>query len=171
MSKNKNVIMNDDIVDVEKVRCSIDGGDNLGIISIDEAFEKSNELDLDLVLIAPNATPPVAKIMNYGKFKYQEDKKKKENNKKQTKIDVKEIKFSINIADNDISYKVKNIIKFLSKGKHVKIRVFIKGREMSNTDMAKDVLYKVWNLIKDYGIMENKPKLEGRFYNMLVIPQ
>ena len=135
MSKKDRVIMNDDIR-VSELRCNVDGGESLGIISTDEAMTKANELGLDLVLIAPNAKPPVAKIMDYGKFKYQEEKKLKEQRKNQTKIDVKEIKLSVKIAENDITYKVKHAREFLEKGKHVKFRVFLRGREMAHPEAA-----------------------------------
>jgi len=162
--------MNDEIR-VPEVRCNVDGAESLGIISIDEAMEKANELGLDLVLIAPDAKPPVAKIMNYGKYKYQEEKKLKEQRKNQVKIDIKEIKLSVKIAENDIAYKVKHAREFLEEGKHVKFRVFLKGREMSNPDSAKDVLLKVWAMIEDVAIMDKEPKFEGRYYNLYVLPK
>lgn len=171
MSKKADrVIMNDDIR-VPEVRCNIDGAESLGVISTDAAMEKANELGLDLVLIAPDAKPPVAKIMNYGKFKYQEEKKLKEQKKNQTKIDVKEIKLSVKIAENDVNYKVKHAREFLDEGKHVKFRVFLKGREMANPDAAKEVLLKVWTMIEDVAVMDKEPKFEGRYYNMYVLPQ
>lgn len=169
MSKKDRVIMNDDIR-VSEVRCNVDGAESLGIISTDEAMEQANEMGLDLVLIAPDAKPPVAKIMDYGKYKYQEEKKLKEQRKNQTKIDVKEIKLSVKIADNDISYKVKHAREFLSEGKHVKFRVFLRGREMAHPEAAKDVLLKVWPMVEDLGTMEKPPRFEGRYYNMYVIP-
>lgn len=161
--------MNDDIR-VSEVRCNVDGGESLGIISTDEAMEKANQMGMDLVLIAPDAKPPVAKIMDYGKYKYQEEKKLKEQRKNQTKIDIKEIKLSVKIADNDISYKVKHAREFLSEGKHVRFRVFLRGREMSNPDSARDVLTKVWAMVEDISVMDKTPRLEGRYYNMLVLP-
>jgi translation initiation factor IF-3 len=162
--------MNDDIR-VPEVRCNIDGGESLGIISTDEAMDKANELNLDLVLIAPDAKPPVAKIMDYGKFKYQKEKQLKEQRKKQVKIDVKEIKLSVKIAENDIAYKVKHAREFLEKGKHVKFRVFLKGREMAHPEAAKEVLLRVWPMVEDIAVMEKEPKFEGRYYNMYVTPQ
>lgn len=170
MSKKADrVIMNDDIR-VPEVRCTIDGGESLGIISTDEAMEKANELGLDLVLIAPDAKPPVAKIMDYGKYRYQKEKQLKEQRKNQTKIDVKEIKLSVKIAENDIAYKVKHAREFLEKGKHVRFRVFLKGREMAHPEAAKDVLLKVWPMVEDIGTMDKPPKFEGRYYNMTVLP-
>ena len=161
--------MNDDIR-VSEVRCNVDGAESLGVVSTDEAMEKANELGLDLVLIAPSAKPPVAKIMDYGKYKYQEEKKLKEQRKNQTKIDVKEIKLSVKIADNDIAYKVKHAREFLAQGKHVKFRVFLRGREMANPQAAKEVLLKVWPMVEDIGVMDKQPRFEGRYYNMLVLP-
>lgn len=161
--------MNDDIR-VAEVRCSIDGGEALGIITKDEAMEKANELGLDLVLIAPTAKPPVAKIMDYGKFKYQKEKQLKEQRKNQTKVEIKEIKLSVKIADNDISYKVKHAREFLAAGKLVKFRVFLRGREMAHPEAGRDVLLKVWPMVEDLGVMDKRPAFEGRYFNMLVMP-
>jgi translation initiation factor IF-3 len=169
LSKKDQVIMNDDI-NAAELRCVVDGGEPLGIVSFDEAMNKANELGLDLVLVSPNAKPPVAKIMDYGKYKYQEEKKKKEQRKNQVKIDVKEIKLSVKIADNDIGYKVKHAREFLEHGKHVKFRVFLRGREMSHPEAARDVLERVWPMVEDIAVMDKEPRLEGRYYNMLVLP-
>jgi len=162
--------MNDDIRATE-LRCSIDGGDSLGIISFDEAMEKANDLGQDLVLIAPDAKPPVAKIMDYGKFRYQEEKKLKEQRKNQVKIVVKEIKLSVKIAENDMNYKVKHAREFLEKGFHVKFRVFLRGREMANPQAGREVLLRVWPMVEDIGVMDKSPKFEGRYFNMYVTPQ
>ncbi len=171
MSPKKNrVIMNDDIRATE-LRCNVDGGESLGIISFDDAMEKANELDLDLVLIAPDAKPPVAKIMDYGKFRYQEEKKLKEQRKNQVKIVVKEIKLSVKIAENDMNFKVKHAREFLEKGFHVKFRVFLRGREMANPMAGKEVLLRVWPMVEDIGVMDKSPKFEGRYFNMYVVPQ
>ena len=169
-NKKDRVIMNDDIR-VSELRCSIDGGEALGIISTDEAMEKANELNLDLVLIAPTAKPPVAKIMDYGKYKYQEEKTLKEQRKNQVKIVIKEIKLSVKIAENDVAYKVKHAREFLEKGFHVKFRVFLRGREMANPSAGRDVLLRVWPMVEDIGVMEKPPKFEGRYFNMYVTPQ
>lgn len=161
--------MNDDIR-VAEVRCNVDGAESLGIVSIDEAMAKANELGLDLVLIAPDAKPPVAKIMDYGKYRYQEEKKLKEQRKNQTKVDIKEIKLSVKIADNDIAYKVKHARDFLTEGKHVKFRVFLRGREMAHPEAARDVLDRIWPMVEDLGTMDKTPRFEGRYYNMYIIP-
>ena len=161
--------MNDDIR-VSEVRCNVDGGESLGIVPTHVAQAKADELGLDIVLIAPTAKPPVAKIMDYGKFKYQEEKKKKEQRKNQIKIETKEIKLSVKIAENDISYKVKHAREFLAAGKHVKFRVFLRGREMAHPEAGRDVLLRVWPMVEDIGVLEMRPKFEGRYFNMLVVP-
>ncbi len=168
--KQDKTIMNEDIR-VPQVRCNVDGGETLGVISTDEAMKIANDMGLDLVLIAPTANPPVAKIMNYGKFKYQEEKKVKEQRKKQTKVEIKEIKLSVKIAENDVSYKVKHAREFIEEGKHVKFRVFLRGREMAHPEAAKEVLERIWPMVEDIGMMDQPPRLEGRYYNMQVIPQ
>ena len=170
MSKKDRVIMNDDIR-VDELRCTIDGGESLGIISTDDAMSKANELGMDLVLIAPTAKPPVAKIMDYGKYRYQEEKKLKEQRKNQVKIVVKEIKLSVKIAENDIAYKVKHAREFLEKGFHVKFRVFLRGREMANPSAGKEVLLRVWPMVEDIAVMDKPPKFEGRYFNMYCVPQ
>ena len=168
MSKDKrkdDVIMNE-MITAKEVRCTSDEGTNYGIISTAEALKVADELGLDLVLIAPDGKPPVAKIMDYGKFRYQQEKKKKEAKKNQKVIVVKEIKLSVKIAENDVNYKVKHAREFLEEGNHVKFRVFLKGREMANPQAGVDVLNKVWTIIEDLAVMDIQPILEGRYFNM-----
>ena len=171
MSKKKDQIQLNEDIRAREVRCIGEDGTQYGIISRDEALRLAEERGLDLVLIAPDAKPPVCKIMDFGKFKYQQEKKKKEAKKKQTKIEVKEIKLSVKIAQNDIDYKVKHAREFLQKGKHVKFRVFLRGREMANPEAGVEVLKKVIPMIEDIGVVEKKPHQEGRYINMLVIPK
>lgn len=169
-NKKPEAIMNEDIR-CSEVRCTGDDGTNYGIISTIDAQSTADDLGLDLVLIAPDAKPPVAKIMDYGKFKYQQEKKKKEAKKKQKVIVVKEVKFSVKIAENDINYKVKHAIEFLEKGYHVKCRVFLKGREMAHPEAGAEVLERVWPMLEEYGVRDAAPKQEGRFVNMMVLPK
>lgn len=154
-----------------EVRCLGDDGTQYGIISRNAALAQAEELGLDLVLIAPDAKPPVCKIMDYGKFRYQEEKKKKEAKKKQKVIEVKEIKLSVKIADNDINYKIKHAREFLEAGKHVKFRVFLRGREMANPEAGVAVLERVWPMVEDIAVREKPPKLEGRYVNMPTTPK
>ena len=173
MSKDKrkdDVIMNE-MITVKEVRCTSDDGTNHGIISTAEALQIADSMGLDLVLIAPDGKPPVAKIMDYGKFRYQQEKKKKEAKKNQKVIVVKEIKLSVKIAENDVSYKVKHAREFIEEGNHVKFRVFLKGREMANPQSGIDVLNKIWPMIEDIAVMDKEPKLEGRYVNMMALPK
>ena len=163
MSKENEGLLNEDIR-AREVRCVGDDGTAYGVISRDEALEISNKLGLDLVLIAPDAKPPVCKIMDYGKFRYQQEKKQKT-------IEIKEIKLSVKIAQNDINYKVKHASEFLQDGKHVKFRVFLKGREMSTPEAGVAMLEKVWEMIKDEADRDKEPIIEGRYVNMLVTPK
>lgn len=173
MSKDKrkdDVIMNE-MITVKEVRCTSDDGTNHGIISTAEALQIADTMGLDLVLIAPDGKPPVAKIMDYGKFRYQQEKKKKEAKKNQKVIVIKEIKLSVKIAENDVSYKVKHAREFIEEGNHVKFRVFLKGREMANPQSGIDVLNKIWPMIEDIAVMDKEPKLEGRYVNMMALPK
>jgi len=167
-SKNE-TLLNEDIK-FREVRCLGDDGEQYGIISSREALDIANEQGLDLVLVSDQAKPPVCKIMDYGKFKYQQEKKKKEAKKKQKVIEIKEIKLSIKIAQNDINYKVKHSIEFLEAGKHVRFRVFLKGREMGDPEAGVKVLNHVFDMVKEHGVIDKTPKQEGRYVNMTVIP-
>ena len=169
-NKKSDVIMNEDIT-AKELRCTSDSGENYGIIPTAQALALADEAGLDLVLIAADATPPVSKIMDYSKFKYQQEKKKIEAKKNQKIVVVKEIKLSVKIAENDINYKVKHAIEFLEEGNHVKFRVFLKGREMANPEAGVEVLRRVWAMIEDIAIMDKDPKLEGRYVNLLVTPK
>ncbi|BFU77360.1 translation initiation factor IF-3 [Arcobacter sp. 15-2] len=167
--KQDDTLLNEDIR-FKEVRCNADDGSSHGIMTSRDALALADEAGLDLVCIAPNAKPPVVKIMNYGKFKYQQEKKIKEAKKNQKIIVTKEIKLSVKIAQNDIDYKVKHAREFLEKGNHVKFRVFLRGREMANPAAGAEVLTRVWPMVEDIASKENDPKLEGRYVNMLVVP-
>ena len=161
--------MNDAIRATELRVLGADGTQH-GIISRADAIQIAEDEGLDLVLMSPDAKPPVAKVMDYGKYKYELEKKKKEARKNQKIIDVKEVKFSCKIAENDIAYKVKHAREFLEKGKHVKLRVFLRGREMANPEWGVDVLNRVWPMLEDLGNLEGKASQEGRYVNMYVTP-
>ena len=170
--KPDDTIMNDKIRDPE-LRVLGNDGEQFGIISREEAIKIADDKGLDLVIVSPDAKPPVAKIMDYGKYKYELEKKKKEARKNQKTIDVKEVKFSCKIADGDIAYKVKHAREFLEAGKHVKLRVFLRGREMANPEWGIDVLNRVWPMLEDVGVLEQKAKRDGRYavsYTHLTLP-
>ena len=173
MSNKNETVLNEDILRAvgSEVRCLGDDGEQHGVISPKDALNLAEEKGLDLVLIAPDGKPPVVKIMDYGKYRYQQEKKQKEAKKNQKVIDVKEIKLSVKIAQNDIDYKVKHAIEFLKAGKHVKFRVFLKGREMSNPEAGVDVLNRIRPSIEEFGEVDKEPKLEGRYINMYTIPK
>jgi len=167
--KADDTIMND-AIRASELRVLGDDGEQFGIISRTEALSIAEEKGLDLVLVSPDAKPPVAKVMDYGKHKYELEKKKKEARKNQKKIEVKEVKFSCKIAENDIAYKVKHAREFLEKGKHVKLRVFLRGREMANPEWGVDVLNRIWPMLQDIANLESEAKQEGRYINMYVTP-
>lgn len=168
--KGQDTLLNEDI-ELAEVRCIGDNRAQFGLISSRDALEIAREEGLDLVLISPSAKPPVCKIMDYGKFKYQQEKKRKEAKKRQKVIDIKEIKLSVKIAQNDINYKVKHAREFLEAEKHVKFRVFLKGREMGDPQAGVLVLERVFEMVKDIADMEKSPQVEGRYVNMMVIPK
>lgn len=170
MSKEKEVLLNEEI-EAAEVRCIGDDGTVYGVLSSDEALDIAYKMGLDLVLIAPDAKPPVCKIMDYSKFRYQQEKKKKEAKKKQKVIDIKEIKLSLKIAQNDINYKVRHAIEFLEEEKHVRFRVFLKGREMSTPEAGVELLDKIWTMIENIAERDKTPNFEGRYVNMLVTPK
>ena len=144
-----------------------ENGEKLGVISFNEALEKAEEKNLDLVLVAPNATPVVCKIMNYGKYKFEQAKKEKEAKKKQKVLEVKEIRVTPNIEEHDFGFKSKNARKFLQDGNKVKITVRFRGREVNNSKAGEMVLNKFIENLEDVSIVEKSPKLEGR--NMFTI--
>ena len=170
MSKEKDVLLNEEIRAGE-LRCVGDDGEVFGILSREEALKLAEKKGLDLVLISPEAKPPVAKVMDFGKFRYQQEKKQKEAKKKQKVIDIKEIKLSVKIAQNDINYKVRHALEFLEQGKFVKFRVFLKGREMSNPEVGIALLERIYQSIEDKANREKEPNFEGRYVNMLVTPR
>lgn len=146
-------------------------GNMLGVLSPSEAMKIAEESELDLVLIAPTAVPPVCKIMDYGKYKFEEMKKEKEAKKKQKVIDIKEIRISPNIDQHDFDFKVKNAATFLKAGNKVKITLRFKGREASYTALGENVLLKFKDALEEWGTVEKPPKLEGRNMTMLVSPK
>lgn len=170
MSKNDEIVLNEEI-DFPQIRCVGDDGEQYGLISSEEALRIADSKGLDLVLIAPDAKPPVCKIMDYGKFRYQQEKKQKEAKKKQKQIEIKEIKLSVKIMSNDINYKVKHAKEFLEENKHVRFRVFLRGREVSEPQAGFEVLNRVASMLEEVANIDKDYKVEGRYVNMLVTPK
>ena len=162
-----NLSINEQIRDKE-VRLIGPDGAQLGIMSAREAMSKAQEAGLDLVKIAPQAKPPVCKIIDYGKYKYELARKEKEAKKKQKTIDVKEVRLSPNIDTNDLKTKVNAARKFLSKGDRVKVTLRFRGREMAHMHNSKHVLDDFAELLKDIAVVEKPPKVEGRSMTMFL---
>ena len=142
-------------------------GEKVGVVSLNEALEKAEEANLDLVLVAPNVNPPVCKIMNYGKYKFEQAKKEKEAKKKQKVLEVKEIRVTPNIEKHDFEFKTRNAKKFIEDGNKVKITVRFRGRELNNAKAGEVVLNNFIEALNEVAQVEKAPKLEGR--NMFTI--
>jgi translation initiation factor IF-3 len=162
--------VNEDI-DVPKVRLIGADGENIGVVSTREAMNYAAEAGLDLVEISPNADPPVCKILDYGKYKYEAQKKKNEAKKKQKVIDVKEIKLRPNIDDHDYDVKMRNMRRFLSDGDKVKVTLRFRGREMAHQELGVDVLNRVKTDTDEIAKVEQEAKMEGRQMVMVVAPR
>ena len=151
----------------DKVQLIAENGEKLGIKTLDEALDLAADKKLDVVLVSPNAEPPVCKLMNYGKYKFEMAKKEKEAKKKQKVLELKEIRVTPNIEEHDFEFKSKNARKFLTDGNKVKITVRFRGREVNNSKAGEIVLNKFIEKLEDISIVEKRPRLEGR--NMFVI--
>lgn len=160
-------MINEQIRDKE-VRVIGEEGEQLGIMSAREAQAMADEAGLDLVKIAPNAKPPVCKIVDYGKFKYEQTRREKEAKKKQHVIEIKEIRLSPNIDTNDLNTKVNAAKKFLSKGDRVKVTLRFRGREMAHMQSSKHILDDFAEMLADVAVVEKAPKVEGRSMTMFL---
>ncbi|NBI13127.1 translation initiation factor IF-3 [[Haemophilus] felis] len=157
---------------VKEVRLIDQDGEQVGIVSIQEALNRAEAVELDLVEISPNAEPPVCRIMNYGKFLYEKGKAAKEQKKKQKVVQVKEIKFRPGTDEGDYQVKLRSLIRFLEDGDKAKITVRFRGREMAHQDIGLDVLERVKNDLADISVVESAPgKLEGRQAVMVLAPK
>nr|WP_216598196.1 MULTISPECIES: translation initiation factor IF-3 [unclassified Ruegeria] len=145
-------------------------GENVGVVHPAKAMQMAAEAGLDLVEISPNANPPVCKIMDFGKFKYETQKREAEARKKQKIIEVKEVKFRPNTDTHDYDVKMKNVFKFLEKGDKVKVTLRFRGREMAHQNLGRELLQRVAEDVKDLGKIENMPKMEGRQMIMMIGP-
>ncbi|MEJ6388208.1 translation initiation factor IF-3 [Gymnodinialimonas ulvae] len=145
-------------------------GENLGVVTPARAMDLAAEVDLDLVEISPNADPPVCKIMDLGKFKYETQKREAEARKKQKTIEIKEVKMRPGTDDHDFERKVKDAVKFLEKGDKVKVTLRFRGREMAHQNLGREMLEKVVDEVEGIGKIESMPKMEGRQMVMLINP-
>ncbi|MFR0019657.1 MAG: translation initiation factor IF-3 [Paraclostridium sp.] len=163
---SKELAINDEIRDKE-IRVLSETGEQLGIMTSRDAQLMANEKNLDLVKISPNANPPVCKLMDYGKYKYEQSRKEKESKKKQKVVTVKEVRLRPGIEENDINTKANNAIKFLQKGDKVKVELRFRGRELGHKDLGKQVMLKFIDLVKEFGEPTKAPAFEGN--NMVVM--
>ena len=146
-------------------------GEQVGVVSLAEAQQAAAEADLDLVEIVPNAAPPVCRIMDYGKFLFEENKKRHAAKKKQKQVQVKEVKFRPGTDVGDYQVKLRNLIRFLNNGDRVKVTLRFRGREMAHQELGLKLLQRVEEDLKDIGNVEQRPKMEGRLMVMVVAPK
>ena len=152
----------------KEVRVIGEDGDQLGVMSAKEAMKLAQEAELDLVMIAPTAKPPVCKIIDYGKYRYEQARKEKEAKKKQKTVDVKEVRLSPNIDTNDLNTKVNSAKKFIQKGDKVKVTLRFRGREMAHMQTSKHILDDFADMLQDVASVEKPAKLEGRSISMVL---
>lgn len=153
-----------------EVRLIDSNGDQLGVKTRVEALKIAETRELDLVLVAPGAKPPVCRIMNYGKFRYEQQKKDQEARRKQKTVQVKEVRFTPGIGDHDFNTKLRNAKKFLENGDKVKAAVRFRGRAITHKDLGRDVLDRLAEELKDIAVIESRPKMEGRNMFMMLGP-
>ena len=159
--------LNEEIRDKE-LRLIGNGGEQLGIMSADEALKIADEQGLDLVKISPQAVPPVCKLMDYGKFRFEQGKREKEARKNQKVIEIKEIRLSLNIDVGDLNTKVKQATKFLLEGNKLKVSIRFRGREMAHPELGESVMERFFEAVSEHGVLEKPAKLEGRHMLMFV---
>ena len=160
-------MINEQIRDKE-VRVIAENGDQLGVMPVKEAMKLAQEAELDLVKIAPKAQPPVCKIIDYGKYRYELARKEKEAKKKQKTVEVKEVRISPNIDTNDLNTKVNNAKKFIAKGNKVKVTLRFRGREMAHMQQSKHILDDFAEMLAEVAVVEKPAKLEGRNMSMVL---
>ncbi|NMA37394.1 MAG: translation initiation factor IF-3 [Papillibacter sp.] len=162
--------INEEIQDKE-IRLIGDDGTQLGIMSAEEALDIAYDKNLDLVKIVPNSNPPVCKIMDYGKFRFEQSKREKETKKNQKVIEVKEIRMSPGIGINDFNTKLKNSLKFLADGDRLKVSVRFRGREMTHTEIGEELLNRFAEQCAEVAVVNKPAKLEGRYMTMFLSPK
>jgi len=167
---SKEVLINEKIRDPE-IRLIGSEGEQLGIVSAEKALEIAISKNLDLVKIAPQANPPVCKIMDYGKYRFEMAKREKEQRKNQKVVNVKELRLTPNIDDHDFFTKVNNAIKFLKSGDKVKVSVRFRGREVTHASLGEAILIRFGEAIEEHGVVDKKPKLECRNMAMFISPK
>jgi translation initiation factor IF-3 len=153
-----------------EVRVIDDAGEQLGIMGLNEALQAASERGLDLVEVSPNSKPPVCRIMDYGKYKYQQSKRAAEAKKKTAKVEIKEVKLRPKTEEHDFQVKLKRAVKFLEAGNKVKVTIMFRGREVTHPEFGHRILNRVAEEVKDLGQPESVPRMTGRFMSMVIGP-
>lgn len=165
----KRVRVNDQIR-ISPIRLIGAEGEQLGIVALDDARDRAAASGLDLVEVAPDARPPVVKLMDYGKFKYEEQRKARDSKKKQHKIQVKEVKFRPGIEDHDYEFKLRHARRFLEEGNKVKLTMMFRGRQITHPELGREVLERVTKDLEELAKVESRPNMEGRTMSMVIAP-
>ncbi|KGE73577.1 translation initiation factor IF-3 [Spirochaeta lutea] len=161
-----------ELIRVREVRLIDEAGEQLGVVPTNQALAQAKEKGLDLVEVSPNANPPVCKLIDYGKYKFETEKKNRESKKKQKQVKLKEIRMQPKIESHDLAFKTKHILEFLEEGNKVKVTIRFRGRELAHTEIGRDVLLKVLeNLGEETHSVDRAPTMEGRFMYMLLSPK
>src|SRR5499425_361145 len=168
---DKRFIRTNERIRAREIRVIDDEGKQIGILPPYEALKMARERNLDLVEISPTAQPPVCRIMEYGKYLYQQEKKEREAKKHQKTITVKEVKFRINVDDHDYETKKNHVLRFLDEGDKVKATIFFRGREMTRTGLGREILERLIKDIGDQGIVEFRPRQEGNTLHLILAPK
>jgi len=168
--KKNNFPRSNERIEADKVRVIDEKGNMLGVLTLRDAIYKAKNVNLDLVEVSPNAEPPVCKIIDYGKYKYEIQKKSSDAKKKQKTVDIKEIKIRPNIGENDYTTKLKAAVKFLEAGNKVKVSMRFRGREISKQDIAKNMFLRIKQDTENFGKIEVEPKMEMRQLLMIIAP-
>ena len=168
-TKDAKFRINDEI-QAKEVRVISDDGEQFGVLSLADAIKKAEEMSVDLVELSPDASPPVCKLIDYGKFLYQKEKKDKEARKKQKIVELKEMKFRPKIDDHDFDYRIKQIREFLDEGDKVKITIRFRGRELVHAQLGFDLIEKIVAQFQDLALPEKKAKLEGKSITLVLAP-
>ncbi len=159
------------MIRVPEIRCIDEDGEQMGVIPTRQALIRAHETGLDLVEINATAKPPVCRIMDHGKFKYEQDKKKKEQKKRQTVVKLKEVKFHVNVGDNDYQTKLRHACEFLAGGNRVKLSLMFRGRENAHRELGFELMKRVCADLSEVATVEQAPRLQGRNIFMMVIPK
>jgi translation initiation factor IF-3 len=160
-----------EMIQVREVRLIDEKGEQRGIVPTTEALKIASDVGLDLVEVSPNASPPVCKLLDYGKFKFEQEKRLREAKKKQKQVKLKEIRMQPKIEEHDLGFKTKHIKEFLEEGCKVKVSVRFRGRELAHLELGRNVLDRVQELLGDSFVVEKRPQMEGRMMSMFISPR